>query len=164
MKFYKIVLFVLSILILISCGRKEFTEAGIDEIVEEYNEILETTAESKNFDWGDAIAFSNFTAYFSDSELIFINEDYRRRFPFEAFNRYYFKDGNLIYFIGRELDRTTKEKKELTLYVDPKGNVIRYDKIFKGERASLEKEESDYVLSHAKELYNAVQFKLAAVE
>jgi len=67
MKLYKIIFVIISLLLITSCGRKEFTEAGIDEIVEEYNKILETTAEGKNFDWGDAKAYSNFTAYFSDS-------------------------------------------------------------------------------------------------
>jgi len=160
MKLYKIIFVIISLLLITSCGRKEFTEAGIDEIVEEYNKILETTAEGKNFDWGDAKAYSNFTAYFSESKLIFINEDYRLRFPAESFNRYYFKEGNLIYFIGKNLDRTTKARNDLTLYIDPSGNVIRYDKIVNGERTPLEEDESDQILNHAKDLVTSVQYKL----
>jgi len=158
---FQIIIFIFFVVVLIaSCGRKEFTEAGIDEIVAEYNIILETTTESKNFDWGDSKAYSNFTTYFSDSKLIFINEDYHERVPAEAFNRYYFKDGNLIYFIGKGLDRYSKRRNDLTLYVDPNGNVIRYDKILNGNRAPLEEEESDRILDHAKELFSSVQFKL----
>ena len=58
------------------------------------------------------------------------------------------------------MDRTTKVKNELTLYIDPSGNVIRYDKIVNGERTPLEEDESDQILNHAKDLVSSVQFKL----
>jgi hypothetical protein len=159
-----ILISVFSLFIVISCGRKEFTEAGINEIVAEYDKILEKATDGKRFDWGDAKAYSNFTAYFHESKLIFINEDYTHRIPIEAFNRYYFKDGNLVYFIGKEFDANTKKRTELTLYIDPNGNVIRYDKIAGGERIELESEESDFIINHADELYKVVDFKTSSVK
>lgn len=150
-------------LIVNSCGRKEYTEAGINEIIEEWDKLLET-ANGERFDWGSPKAFSYFTAYFSGDEMIFINEDYRYRSSAEAFNRYYFKDGKCIYFIGKSLfykkDENGKDYKELldlTMYIDPDGNVIAYDKTRNMQRVALEDEDAEGVIKHAAELYEIVK-------
>lgn len=160
-----IILITLSILT--NCGRKEYTEKGIEEIKQEIDSIL-YTAEPHMFDWGSSKAYSNFRAYFNNSHLIFINEDYHYRKPGEAFNRYYYKDGKMIFFIGKQQtyfgDGNGKQKKELqnlTMYVDPDENVISYNKIVNGKRLSLDQEEAEQIINHANEIRTVVESRLA---
>ena len=153
--------FGLLMLIVISCGRKEFTEAGIDETVEEINKLLED-AEGKQFDWGNPKAYSYYRAYFNNDDLIFINEDLQYRFPKDEFNRYYFKDDNLIYFIGKSYDTNYKIRLDVTVYFDPNGNAIRYDKLKNGTREQLTGDEADQILEHANELFNNTNEKLSS--
>ena len=111
----------------------------------------------EHFDWGSAKAYSNFRAYYNNSELIFINEDFRHRHPGESFNRYYFKDGNLLYFIGKELTYNPKKiYNNVDMMVDPDGNAIAYDKLVNGNRMSLSGEEIDAIVDHAKQLRDIV--------
>ena len=126
MKFYITLTFAL-ILLLISCGRKEYTEQGILEIKKEIDSILYNPEAEEHFNWGSEKAYSNFRAYFHDNKLIFINEDFRYRQPGEQFNRYYFKDGNMLYFVGRALTfDPDKNYTNIELIVDPDGNVMDY--------------------------------------
>lgn len=157
MKIFYITLSISILIILFSCGRKEYTEKGILEIKEEIDSLLYNLQGEKNFDWGSAEAYSYFRAYFHNSKLIFINEDFHYRQPGEAFNLYYFKDGNMIYFIGKEIIYTpNKQFRNIEMMVDPDENVIAYEKIVNGQRLGLESEESDFIISHAKELRDIV--------
>ena len=148
----------LSVIILfISCGRKEYTEKGILEIKKEIDSLLYNPEAEESFNWGSAEAYSNFRAYFHNSKLIFINEDFHLREPGEEFNRYYFKDGNLVYFVGRSLAYSPdKEFTNIEMMVDPDGKVIAYDKIANGQRLNLNSEESDKIIKHAQELEKIV--------
>jgi len=157
MKLSQIILFVLLLLVIFSCGRKEYTEKGILEIKKEIDSLLYNPEAEEQFNWGGAEAYSNFRAYYQNSKLIFINEDYRYREPGEAFNRYYFKDGNLLYFVGRELTYLPdKQFKNVELMVDPDGNVIAYDFVINGQRTGLDSEDSKKIIEHARALEKIV--------
>jgi len=152
-------LFITLLIVLIcSCGRKEYTEYGIQEIINKTDSLL-YTAEFKKFDWGSAKAYSYFRAYYNDAgELIFINEDYRYRSPASVFNRYYFKDGNVLYIISKsEVIKPVKELKNITMFIDPSKNVIAYNKIVNGESVSLDSDEADMFINHAGELRDIVE-------
>lgn len=156
MKLYQLIIFALLIL-LISCGRKEYTEKGILEIKKEIDSLLYNPEAEEHFNWGSGKAYSNFRAYFQNSKLIFINEDYRYRQPGEAFNRYYFKDGKMLYFVGRELTyMPDKQFKNIEMMADPDGNVIAYDKVINGQRMNLDGAESEKIIQHARELEKIV--------
>ncbi|MGB5289424.1 MAG: hypothetical protein WBN42_13135 [Ignavibacteriaceae bacterium] len=157
MKIFQIILFLLILLLIFSCGRKEYTENGILEIKKEIDSLLHNPEAEEHFDWGSAKAYSNFRAYFHNSKLIFINEDYRYRQAGDSFNRYYFKDGNVLYYIGKELTYMPKKQfNNIEMMVDPDGNVIAYDKIVNGERIGLSNEEAQEIVNHAKELEQIV--------
>jgi len=156
MKFY-LTIFISLTIILISCGRKEFTEKGILEIKKEIDSLLYNPEGEEHFNWGSADAYSNFRAYFDKSKLIFINEDFRYRQPGEEFNRYYFKDGNFLYYVGRELTfDPDKQYTNIEMMVDPDGNVIAYDKVVNGQRTNLDGTESKKIIKHARELEKIV--------
>ena len=156
MKFY-LTIFISLTIFLISCGRKEFTEKGILEIKKEIDSLLYNPEGEEHFNWGSADAYSNFRAYFDKSKLIFINEDFRYRQPGEEFNRYYFKDGNFLYFVGRELTfDPDKQYTNIEMMVDPDGNVIAYDKVVNGQRTNLDGAESKKIIEHARELEKIV--------
>jgi len=141
-----------------SCGRKEYTEKGILEIKKEIDSLLYNPEAEEQFNWGGAEAYSNFRAYYHNAKLIFINEDYRYREPGEAFNRYYFKDGNLLYFVGRELTYLPdKQFKNVELMVDPDGNVIAYDFVINGQRTGLDSDDSKKIIEHARALEKIVR-------
>ena len=160
MKLYYTFTIILLIILFHSCGRKEYTEKGILEIKKEIDSILYHPEEEKQFDWGSGKAYSYFRAYFQNSKLIFINEDFHYRQPGESFNRYYFKDGNMLYFIGKEMTyMPDKQFKNIELMVDPDDNVIAYDKVVNGQRTGLSSEESDFIIEHAKELREIVERK-----
>ena len=150
-------------ILLVSCGRKEYTEQGIKEIKKEIDSLLYNPDAEEHFNWGSAKAYSNFRAYFHNSKLIFINEDYRFRQSGDSFNRYYFKDGNMLYYIGKELSYMPDKKyMNLEMMVDPDGNIIAYDKIVNGERLALSSQESKEIIEHAKELEKIVSTKIAS--
>ena len=156
MKYYFLLTFTI-LLLFISCGRKEYTEKGILEIKKEIDSLLYNPDAEEQFNWGSGEAYSNFRAYFHNSKLIFINEDYRFRQPGEAFNRYYYKDGRMLYFVGRELTyMPDKRFNNLEMMVDPDGNVIGYDKVVNGQRSGLDGEESERIIQHAIELEKIV--------
>jgi len=151
MKLYQIPLIALILIVTASCGRKEYTEKGILEIKKEIDSLLYNPEAEEHFNWGTATAYSNFRAYFHNSKLIFINEDYRFREPGEAFNRYYFKDGNLLYFVGRELTYMPDKKyTNIEMMVDPDGNVIGYENVMNGQRSGLSSDDSKKIIEHAK--------------
>lgn len=157
MKYYLSIILLL-LVTLTSCGRKEYTEKGILEIKNDIDSLLHNPEAEEHFNWGGADAYSNFRAYFNDSKLIFINEDFRFRGPGEAFNRYYFKDGNMLYFVGRELTYLPeKQFRNIEMMVDPDGNVIAYDKIINGQRSNLSRDESEEIIEHAKALEKIVR-------
>jgi hypothetical protein len=157
MRIYIIYLIVSIIILFISCGRKEYTEQGILETKREIDSLLHNPDAEEHFNWGSARAYSNFRAYFEGSELIFINEDFRHRYPGESFNRYYFKEGNLLYFIGKELTYTPEKiYNNVEMMADPDGNVLAYDKLVNGKRVGLSSEEIDAILEHAEELKDIV--------
>jgi len=158
MKLSQLILIAVLLLIISSCGRKEYTEKGILEIKKEIDSLLYNPEAEEHFNWGTATAYSNFRAYFHNSKLIFINEDYRYRQPGEAFNRYYFKDGNLLYFVGRELTYLPdKQFKNVELMVDPDGNVIAYDFVINGQRTGLDSDDSKKIIEHARALEKTVR-------
>ena len=157
MNFRSIILFIFVFIFLISCGRKEYTEQGILEIKQEIDSLLHNPEGEEHFNWGSAKAYSNFRAYFHNSKLIFINEDYQYREPGESFNRYYFKDGNLLYYIGKELTyMPDKQFRNIEMMVDPDGQVIAYEKMVNGLRESLSSDEANLVVEHAKILEEIV--------
>jgi hypothetical protein len=156
MKTYQIILFSLTLLFF-SCGRKEYTEKGIMEIKKEIDSLLHKPEAEERFDWGSAEAYSNFRAYFHKSKLIFINEDYRYRNGGDSFNLYYFKDGNMLYLIAKELQYKPKKlSKNIEMMVDPDGNVLAYEYIVGGQRSGLNSEELKKIINHAKELESIV--------
>lgn len=156
MKYYSLFIF-LFLFIFISCGRKEYTEQGILEIKKEIDSLLHDPEAEEHFNWGSGEAYSNFRAYFQKAKLIFINEDFRYRQPGDAFNRYYFKDGKLVYFVGRELTYMPDKKfKNMELMVDPDGNVIAYDYVINGQRTGLDSEDSKKIIEHSRELERIV--------
>jgi len=157
MKLYQLTLIALILLIISSCGRKEYTENGILDIKKEIDSLLHNPEAEEHFNWGGATAYSNFRAYYQNSKLIFINEDFRYRQPGDSFNRYYFKDGNMLYFVGRALTyMPDKQLKNIEMMVDPDGNVIAYDKVVNGNRSGLSSEESNEIIQHAKALEKIV--------
>jgi len=157
MKLYQFILIALILLIVASCGRKEYTEKGILEIKKEIDSLLYNPEAEEQFNWGSADAYSNFRAYYNNSKLIFINEDYHFREPGESFNRYYFKDGNMLYFVGRELSyMPDKQFRNIEMMVDPDGNVIAYDNVVNGQRSGLDSEDSKKIIEHAKALEKIV--------
>ena len=103
MKNVFILIFASLILLLISCGKQEYTEKGISEIVKRTDSLLTILAGQK-YDWASAKAYSTVTAYYPEPDIIFLNEDLTSRKAAEAFNLYYFKDGHLIHFIGKKLE------------------------------------------------------------
>ena len=157
MKLYQFILIAVILLMVASCGRKEYTEKGILEIKKEIDSLLYNPEAEEHFNWGATKAYSNFRAYYHNSILIFINEDYRYREPGEAFNRYYFKDGKMLYFVGRELTyMPEKQFKNVELMVDPDGNVIAYDFVINGQRTGLNSNDSKKIIEHAKALEKIV--------
>jgi len=157
MKLYQFILIALILLIVASCGRKEYTEKGILEIKKEIDSLLYNPEAEEQFNWGSADAYSNFRAYYNNSKLIFINEDYHFREPGESFNRYYFKDGKMLYFVGRELSyMPDKQFRNIEMMVDPDGNVIAYDNVVNGQRSGLDSEDSKKIIEHAKALEKIV--------
>ena len=157
MKYYLLFIIPLVLIIFSSCGRKEYTEKGILEIKKEIDSLLYNPEAEEHFDWGSAKAYSSFRAYFHNSKLIFINEDYRYRQPGDSFNRYYFEDGNMLYYIGKELTyMPDKEFKNIEMIVDPDGSVLNYSKTVNGKRISLSNEEAEVIFEHARELEQIV--------
>jgi len=158
MKLYQIILIALILLIVASCGRKEYTEKGILEIKKEIDSLLYNPEAEEQFNWGGAEAYSNFRAYYHNSKLIFINEDYRYREPGESFNRYYFRDGNMLYFVGRELTYIPeKQFRNMELMVDPDGKVIGYDYVVNGQRSGVDSDVSYKIIEHSRELVKIVK-------
>jgi hypothetical protein len=164
MKSVKILSVVLILLLTSSCGRKEYTEEGIREIVKEIDSLLYNPPLTTKYDWGSAKAYSYFRAYSNESEeLIFINEDYHYRSKATAFNRYYYKDGYVIYYLGKEYTGPSdKFFIELRLFIDPDGDVISYEKMQRGQRLSLSDEEAEQYVRHAQELAEIVEKRKVA--
>ncbi len=162
-KIITVSIFLIFIFFIISCGGKEYTEEGIKEIVEEIKVKLEK-AVGEEFIWGSPKAYSNFRAYFSGDELIFINESYTYRKPAESFNRYYFKDGNMLHLINKKLEyirnnESGKGKKVMTtieFYSDPDENILYYDKIVNTKRTTLGDKEVEEIFRHVDELKEIV--------
>jgi hypothetical protein len=162
MRLFHITLSIIILTLLFSCERREYTEKGILEIKKEIDSLLYHLEKEEHFDWGSAKAYSYFTTYFHNSKMIFINEEFHYRDRGEAFNLYYFNNGSMLYFIGREVDFTQgKRAKNIEMLVDPDGNVIGYDKIVNGQRTGLDSEESKFIIEHAKELKNIVERKFS---
>ncbi|UCH65369.1 MAG: hypothetical protein JSW63_12315 [Ignavibacterium sp.] len=162
MKIIYLFILALSSFLIIACGGKEYTEKGIVEIVEKTDSIL-ATLEGQEYKWASARAFSRMKTYYPESDIIFINEKLTYRKPGNAFNRYYYKDGKLIHFIGKKLayinateSKMKKELSDLTLYLDPDGDVISYNKILNNQLVNLDDAELQEILSHSKELYSLV--------
>ncbi len=157
MKLSSLILVAFLLVIISSCGRKEYTEKGILEIKKEIDSLLYNPEAEEQFNWGGADAYSNFRAYYHNSKLIFINEDYRYREPGESFNRYYFKDGKMLYYVGRELTyMPDKQFRNIEMMVDPDGNVIAYDKVVNGQRSGLDSEDSKKIIEHSRALEKIV--------
>ena len=157
MKYYLLYIIPLALVVISSCGRKEYTEQGILEIKKEIDSLLYHPDAEEHFDWGSAKAYSSFRAYFHNSKLIFINEDYRYRQPGDSFKRYYIDDGNMLYYIGKELTyMPEKEFKKIEMMVDPDGSVLNYSKTVNGKRISLSNQEAELIVNHAGELEQIV--------
>lgn len=157
-----ILIFISLILFFISCGKQEYTEKGISEIVQRTDSLLINLAGQK-YDWASAKAYSTILAFYPEPDIIFLNEKLKYRRGAEAFNLYYYKDSHLIHFIGKKLEYFTKEvkktKKQLTklkLNLDSDGDVISYQKVINRELLNLGDSELEEVLTHAKELYKLV--------
>jgi hypothetical protein len=157
MKLYQFILIALILLLISSCGRKEYTEKGILELKKEIDSLLHNPEAEEHFNWGSAEAYSNFRAYFNNSKLIFINEDYHYRKGGDKFNLYYFKDRNVLYYIGRELTYMPKKQSiSLEMMIDPDGNMISYEYVANGQKTSLSGEESNLIIEHARALEKIV--------
>jgi len=152
----------LLILFILSCSKQEYTENGISEIVQRTDSLLTNLAGQK-YDWASAKAYSTVLAFYPEPDIIFLNENLTYRRAAEAFNLYYFKDGNLIHFIGKKLEyfpknikNTKKQMTKLMLNLDSDGDVISYQNIVNGKLLNLDDSELEDVLTHAKELYYQV--------
>ena len=161
MKKIFILIFASLILFVISCGKEEYTEQGISEIVQRTDSLLTNLAGQK-YDWASPKAYSTVLTFYPEPDLVFLKEELYRRTA-KASNLYYYKDGHLIHFIGKKLDYFTKNKKglkkqltKLTLNLESDGDVISYHKIVNGELSSLDDSDLEEVLSHADELYKLV--------
>ncbi len=157
-----LLIFISLILLLISCGKQEYTEKEISKIVQRTDSLLINLAGQK-YDWASAKAYSTILAFYPEPDIIFLNEKLKYRRGAEAFNLYYYKDSHLIHFIGKKLEYFTKEvkktKKQLTklkLNLDSDGDVISYQKVINRELLNLDDSELEEVLTHAKELYKLV--------
>ena len=155
----------LCLFLIISCGGQEYTEEGIVEIVEKTDSLLAKLAGQK-YDWASATGYSAVMAYYPEPDIIFINENLIYRKPGNSFNRYYFKNGSLIYFIEKKLmylqeskSKLRKELSSLTLYLDPDGDIISYNKILNNQLVHLNDSELAEILSHAEELRKLVSDK-----
>jgi len=158
---FKFLLLLFPLLILVSCGKK-YTEEEIQQIVNETDKKVEKLA-GQHFDWGDRKAYSTLTAFYPDPDVIFVRENLRYRKHGEAVNIYYFKDGNLVYYVGKELvynhEKSAKLRKaltHLTLYLNPDGDVIKHEKTINFQEAPLEDSDVENVLEHAEEIYHKV--------
>lgn len=158
-----LIIFLVLVIFIISCERKEYSEEGIKEIVKEIDVKLEKAVEEE-LNWGSPKAYSVFRAFFYGDELIFINESYTYRKPAESVNRYYFKDGNMLHLISKKLDYTGdkvsgKWKKALItteIYADPDENILLYDKFVNNKRVTLSDEEAEEIFRHVDELKEIV--------
>ena len=158
-----LIIFLIIAIFIISCERKEYSEEGIKEIVEEIDVKLEN-AVGEELNWGSPKAYSIFRAFFYGDELIFINESYTYRKPAESINRYYFKDGNMLHLISKKLDYTgnnesSKWKKAMItieFYADPDENILLYDKFINNKRVTLSDEEAEEIFRHVEELKEIV--------
>jgi len=145
-----------------SCSKKEYTEAGINEICSGIDTLLNSAA-GENFDWGSGEAYSYFTGYFVDSRLIFINEKFNFRSGGDSFNWYYVYENNTVRYVEKRLEylkdennKTQKQLTDLTVQITPSGDVLNYDKIVNGKREQLTNEESKRIFEHSRELIDIV--------
>ena len=152
--------FVISFL---SCSKKEYTEDGIKQICAGIDSVLHNV-EGEEFDWGSANAYSYFTAYFHDSDFVFINEKLKDRGDNESFNRYYIYNFSAIQVIQKKIEYVSdennimhKSKLSLTIYITPSGDVVMYDKLLNGKREQLTGEESAWIYKHSQELISIVK-------
>ena len=157
-----LLIFISLILFLISCGKQEYTEKGISEIVQRTDSLLINLAGQK-YDWASAKAYSTVRAFYTEPDIIFLNEKLKYRRAAEAFNLYYYKDGHIIHFIGKKIEYFPKKEKKtkqqmtkLWLILDYDGDLISYQKIVNGKISSLDDSELEEVLTHAEELYELV--------
>jgi len=162
MKNIFLIIFASLILFLISCGKQEYTEKGISEIVQRTDSLLTNLAGQK-YDWSSAKAYSTVLAFYTEPDIIFLNEKLKYRRAAEAFNLYYYKDGHIIHFIGKKIEYFPKKEKKtkqqmtkLWLILDYDGDLISYQKIVDGEILRLDDSELEEVLTHAEELYELV--------
>jgi len=162
MKKFSFVILIFLILIIVSCGKEEYTDKSIGEIVQRTDSLLANLSGQK-YDWASAKAYSKVSAYYPEPDIIFLNEDLTYRKPAEAFNLYYYKDGRLIHFIGKKMEYITtnvkkvkKQLTKLTLNLESDGDVISYHKIVNGELSSLDDSDVEEVLTHSEELYKLI--------
>jgi len=157
-------IFLVLVFYILSCAGKEYSEEGIKEIVKEIDVKLETSV-GEEFNWGSPKAYSIFRAYFYGDELIFINESYTYRTPAESFNRYYFKDGNMLHLISKKLGyeqnkesgRGMKVMTTLEFYSDPDENILLYDRLANNKRAALSDDEAEEIFRHVDELKEVIK-------
>ena len=150
------------IFFLISCGKQEYTDKGISEIIQRTDSLLINLAGQK-YDWASEKAYSTILAFYPEPDIIFLNEKLKYRRAAEAFNLYYYKDGHLIHFREKKLEyfpknirNTKKQITKLRLNLESDGDVISYQKIVNGELLNLDDSELEEVLTHAEELYKLV--------
>jgi len=157
-----LLIFISLILFITSCGKQEYTEKEISKIVQRTDSLLNNLAGQK-YDWASAKAYSTVRAFYTEPDIIFLNEKLKYRRAAEAFNLYYYKDGHIIHFIGKKIEYFPKKEKKtkqqmtkLWLILDYDGDLISYQKIVDGEILSLDDSELEKVLIHAEELYELV--------
>ncbi|MFB3056460.1 MAG: hypothetical protein ACE1ZQ_04770 [Ignavibacteriaceae bacterium] len=157
-----LLIFISLILFLTSCGKQEYTEKEISKIVQRTDSLLINLAGQK-YDWASAKAYSTVRAFYTEPDIIFLNEKLKYRRAAEAFNLYYYKDGHIIHFIGKKIEYFPKKEKKtkqqmtkLWLILDYDGYLISYQKIVDGKISSLDDSELEEVLTHAEELYELV--------
>ena len=156
-----IFVFTAVVLMSVSCSKK-YTEDELKQIVSETDKKLNNLA-GQQYEWGSKKAYSTVMAYYPEDDIIFLNENLKYRKRGQAFNLYYYKDGNLFRFIGKKLiykkgnkRRFSKELIHINMFLQPDGELVSYEKTINYNDSKLTDDELNEILNHAEELYKLV--------
>lgn len=154
----------LPLIFIFSCASKE---ERLEKLIQIKNEIDPKLDYEKGIDaiHSTDTTLSKFRFYYLDDELAFINEDLQLQNEGRGFSKYYFKDGELFYYIGnRKVYEDVNGKlgaKSLTrweFYLEGK-DTLSFFKTVNSRIDSLRDWEFDFILSHAEDLKEKAEEK-----